>query len=126
MIPPKLKTGDTLNLGWLNGVRSESAGGRLKVDPRTGLKLVVTSFGAFLTSLAPPDGWYLVRGTATGVGNYSLTEQVDEAAGAWMTGPRLITAYEANLNASVPSASTVRVWASYRRGQWRFRYGACS
>jgi hypothetical protein len=124
-LPEPLQPSDPLNLDWLNGVRDGAVSGQLKVDPRTGLKLITTPFGSFLRSIKDDDGWFLVTASG-GSGQYTLVSQIEAASGGWTTGPRTISAYEANLNASVPSSSTVRVWASCRRGQWRFTYGACS
>ena len=127
LFPPKpLKSGDPLTLGYMNKQRDVAGSGRLRVDPSTGLRLVVTAWGSFLQSIAPPEGWYLVTASHGG-GEYTLVEQIESALGGWSTGPRTITtAYESNLNTSVPSGSTVRVWARRRRLSWRFTWGACS
>jgi hypothetical protein len=131
MLPRDLKPGDGLSLSYLNRTGDEIEAGRLKVDPRTGLQLLVTPFGSLLRALFPPAGWYKVTaGTTTGVGghgagSYSLLEQIDEAAGAWSDGPTVVpVAYETNLNASVAAGKIV--WARKRRGSWRFTFGACS
>lgn len=124
MSPKKLKAGSTLGVDWLNGVANDAGAGRLRIDPATGLKLIRTPFGALLRALYPPDGWFLITAGGGG-GSYTLHEQIEASGGTWTTGVRVITAYESNLNASVPSGSTKRVWARKRRGQWRFTFGAC-
>lgn len=122
--PDPLKAGDKLTLEYMNRARDVSGSGRLRVDPRTGLQLVVTSFGSFLRAVYPPSGWYLVT-ASLGSGQYTLVEQIEATGGTWATGLRTVSAYEANLNTAVPAASTKRVWARKRKGAWRFVYGAC-
>jgi hypothetical protein len=122
--PPALKPGNPLTLDYLNSTGDLIASGRLKVDPRTGLKLVVTPFGAFLRALVPAAGWYRVA-SASGGGAYALVEQVDQPGGTWADGPGSVpVAYEANLIASVAVGAVV--WARRKWGVWRFSFGACS
>lgn len=124
MMPEELVPPVEITTGWLNGLREGTLANRLTVDPGTGLSLFRTPFGSYLASSAPPDGWFLVKANL-GLGRYTLLSQVESTGGAWTTGLRTVTAYEVNLNASVPSAGTIRVWATARRGSWRFTFGAC-